>query len=313
MPHQGIALVTPATMTAPPTSRFFYTAPGIRLHAKVAGPADAPVLLMVHGFPEFWFTWRHQLAAFCDRYRCVAIDLRGFNLSSQPEAVGAYRPREMLADLCAVITQLGAPVEAVLAHDWGGALCWSLAAQFPQLMRRLVILNAPHTVPFARALAQDPQQQAAGQYMNQLRQPGAEVALAAHQFASLRGMLGPLQLSDAEQAQYAACWRLGLRGGCNLYRASPLHPDTPQQPGAMAQLVQQLRPDDFRVTVPTQVLWGMADPALRPVLLEGLEALVPHVRVHRLPGAGHWIPHSHAEVVNPLIREFLNTPLEALP
>jgi pimeloyl-ACP methyl ester carboxylesterase len=208
---------------------YFDTAEGIRLHAKACGPARAPVLLFVHGFPEFWYTWRRQLAEFSADFRCVAIDLRGFNLSSQPLDVSAYKPHLLVADLRGVIQALGAPVFAVIAHDWGGAVAWSLAAQHPELMQNFVVLNAPHTILFAKALASDTGQQAAGAYMNVLRLPGSESLLAKDGHAWLRDLLG--ELSDEELQAYRGCWAHGLAGGCNYYRASPLHPDTPDAPG----------------------------------------------------------------------------------
>ncbi len=282
---------------------FFDTADGIRLHAKVCGPTDAPVLLFVHGFPEFWYTWHRQLAAFSVDFRCVAIDLRGFNLSSQPTDVGAYKPHLLVADLRAVIQALGAPVFAVIAHDWGGAVAWSLAAQHPELMQNFVVLNAPHTILFAKALATDPGQQAAGAYMNVLRLPGSESLLAKDGYAWLRELLG--ELVDEELQAYMACWAHGLTGGCNYYRASPLHPDTPDAPGRMAAVAAMLDPADFQVTVRTQVIWGTGDVALRPVLLEGLEQHASDLRVHRIEGAGHWVTRRNADEVNRVIRSFL--------
>ncbi len=282
----------------------FDTAEGIRLHAKACGPTDAPVLLFVHGFPECWFTWHRQLAEFSRDYRCVAIDLRGFNLSSQPTDVRAYKPSSLVADLCAVIHALGVPVHAVIAHDWGGAVAWSLGAQHPALMRHLVVLNAPHTITFARALATDEGQQAAGAYMNVLRLPGAERILAQDDFAWLRELVGPL--TDDELAVYRDCWTQGLTGGCNYYRASPLHPDTPDTPGRMAAVAAALDPADFRVRVRTQVIWGTGDVALRPVLLQGLEQHVDDLRIHRVEGAGHWVTRHHADEVNRVIRAFLD-------
>jgi pimeloyl-ACP methyl ester carboxylesterase len=282
---------------------YFDTAEGIQLHAKACGPAGAPVLLFVHGFPEFWGTWRQQLAAFSTDYRCVAIDLRGFNLSSQPTDVSAYKPHLLVADLRAVIQALGAPVFAVVAHDWGGAVAWSLAAQHPELMRNLVVLNAPHTILFAKALASDPGQQAAGAYMNVLRRPGSERILAKDDFAWLRELLG--ELTDEELQAYRACWAHGLTGGCNYYRASPLHPDTLDAPGRMAALAAMLDPADFQVSVRTQVIWGTGDVALRPVLLEGLEQQVSDLRIHRIEGAGHWVTRRNADEVNRVIQQFL--------
>ena len=282
---------------------YFDTAEGIQLHAKACGPAGAPVLLFVHGFPEFWATWRRQLAAFSTDNRCVAIDLRGFNLSSQPTDVSAYKPHLLVADLRAVIQALGAPVFAVVAHDWGGAVAWSLAAQHPELLRNFVVLNAPHTILFAKALASDPDQQAAGAYMNMLRRPGSERLLAKDDFAWLRELLG--ELTDEELQAYRACWAHGLTGGCNYYRASPLHPDTPDAPGRMAAVAAMLDPAAFQVKVRTQVIWGTGDVALRPVLLEGLEDHVSDLRIHRIEGAGHWVTRRNADEVNCVIRRFL--------
>ena len=285
-------------------TQYFDTAPGIRLHAKVCGPRGAPTLLFVHGFPEFWFTWRRQLEALSADFRCVAIDMRGFNLSTQPLDVPSYKAALLINDLRAVIDALGAPVKAVVAHDWGGAVAWGLAAQFPETMRRFVVINSPHAVTFANALATNRAQQDASQYMNWLRRPGAESALAENDFKRLFDMLDPM--SDAERAEYRACWQRGLTGGCNLYRVSPMQPDTPETMGHAAAVAASLRPEQFHVSVPTQIIWGMGDKALHPVLLEGIETHVPDLRIHRIEGAGHWVAREHADEVNAVIRRFLN-------
>lgn len=281
----------------------FDTAPGIRLHAKIFGPVGAPTILFVHGFPEFWFAWRRQLAAFSTTYRCVAIDMRGFNLSPQPLDVSAYNAAHLIDDLRAVIDALGAPVEAVVAHDWGGAVAWGLAAQFPQMMRRFVVINAPHAVTFANALANDRAQQDASQYMNWLRRPGAEMVLAENDFQRLFAMLDPMSID--ERAAYRACWQLGLTGGCNYYRASKLQPDTPDTAGRAASVAAALNPEQFHVNVPTQVIWGTGDSALLPVLLDGLHSRVSNLRIHPIEGAGHWVARERADEVNHVIRRFL--------
>jgi len=285
-------------------TRYFDTAPGVRLHAKVSGAADAPTLLFVHGFPEFWYTWRRQLPEFARDFRCVAIDMRGFNLSSQPVEVAAYKANLLVADLRAVINELGAPIHAVIAHDWGGAVAWSLAAQHPQLMKKFVVLNSPHAILFANALANDREQAAASEYMNWLRRPGCEAALAEDDFQRLFAMLG--DLGADERAEYRACWQRGLTGGCNYYRVSPLHPDTAEAPGKVAAVAAALKPEQFRVTVPTQVIWGTGDRALRPVLIDGIGQHVPDLRLHRIEGAGHWLARENAAEVNAVIREFLS-------
>jgi epoxide hydrolase 4 len=284
-------------------TRYFQTADGIRLHAKVCGPEGAPTLLFVHGFPEFWYSWRRQLAEFSKDFRCVAIDLRGFNLSSQPTEVSAYKPALLIADIAAVINEIGAPVHAVVAHDWGGAVAWSLAAQHPELMRKFVVLNSPHAITFARALATDPAQQAASQYMNWLRREGSEGVLAEDDFKRLFDMLG--DLSEGERVAYRACWQQGLTGGVNLYRVSPLHPDTPENPGRMALLFSALKPAQFAVNVPTQIIWGLADRALMPILLDGIEQHVSDLRLHQIVGAGHWLARENSHEVNAVIRNFI--------
>ena len=285
-------------------SQYFDTAPGIRLHAKVCGPIGAPTLLFVHGFPEFWFTWRRQLAEFSRDYRCVAIDMRGFNLSSQPAEVEAYKAKLLIHDLHMVIAALGSPVHAIVAHDWGGAVAWGLAAQHPELMKRFAVLNSPHTMTFAKALARDPEQAAASQYMNWLRNAGCEPALAADDFKRLFAMLDPMP--EDERAEYRANWQRGLTGGCNYYRVSPLYPDTPETPGRALTLAAALKPEHFKVTVPTQIIWGTGDRALRPVLLDGIEAFVPDLRIHKIEGAGHWVARERADEVNAVLRRFFD-------
>ncbi len=285
-------------------SQYFDTAPGIRLHAKVCGPDDAPTLLFVHGFPEFWFTWRRQLAEFSRDYRCVAIDMRGFNMSSQPLEVEAYKAKLLINDLRVVIEALGAPCHAVIAHDWGGAVSWGLAAQHPEVMTKFAVLNSPHTMAFAKALATDPEQAAASQYMNWLRKPGCEAALAADDFKRLFAMLDPMP--ETERAEYRANWQRGLTGGCNYYRVSPLYPDTPETLGRAVTLAAALKPEQFTVTMPTQIIWGTGDRALRPVLLDGIEAYVPDGRVHKIEGAGHWLAREHADEVNTVLRQFFD-------
>jgi epoxide hydrolase 4 len=278
----------------------------IELHVAACGPRDAPALLFLHGFPEFWWAWREQFSHFAKSYRCYAPDLRGFNLSSQPTDPSAYKANLLVDDLRALIDHAGGRVNAVIAHDWGGAIAWSLAAQHPESMRKFIVLNSPHTIPFARALAHDPAQIAASQYMNWLRAPGAEAVLAENNFERLIAMAA--LATEEEKAAYRQCWSHGLTGGCNYYRASPLHPDTKEMPGKAAAVVAALKADNFRVTVPTQIIWGTGDVALRPVLLDGIEAHVPDVRIARVDGASHWLARENALTVNQLISDFLVLP-----
>jgi epoxide hydrolase 4 len=275
----------------------------IKLHKIACGPVDAPPLLFVHGFPEFWYGWIEQLREFSRDFRCHAIDLRGFNLSSQPSDVAAYKANLLVDDLRAAIADIGGRVRAVVAHDWGGAVAWSLAAQSPELMDKFIVANSPHTMCFAHALAHDAAQIEASQYMNWLRAEGSETVLAENNFQRLVAMTS--LKADDQRARYRECWARGLTGGVNYYRASPLRPDTPETAGTALKVVAALKPEQFHVKVPTQVIWGTDDVALRPVLLECIETHVPNIRIDRIDGAGHWLLRENARPVNRAIREFL--------
>ena len=282
---------------------------GITLSCRASGPVGAPVLLFLHGFPEAAFVWDELLAHFGGRFRCVAPNLRGFEQSSQPADASAYRLKHLMSDLDGLIEQIvphaGAPLEALIAHDWGGAVAWSYAAQQPARMKRLVIINSPHPATFLRELQTNPEQQAASAYMNFLIRPDAERLLAENDFARLWPMFtgmgaadpsheGGGWLTDAVRDRYRAVWNAGLTGGCNYYRASPLRPPT----GADSAVLQiEFAPEFVTVRVPTLVIWGDADKALPKSLVDGLDAFVPRLRQVLVPGATHWIIHERPTLV----------------
>ncbi len=293
---------------------------GITLSCRAAGPLDAPRrALFLHGFPEAAFVWDGVMAALAapaagrPPLRCVAPNLRGYERSSAPPDVAAYRAKHLVADLAALIDASvatpGAPLDLLVAHDWGGGVAWNLAALLPQRVRRLVIVNAPHPGALLRELRDSPAQQAASGYMNDLVQPDAAAKLAANDFAGLFAVLqrfGPAHwLTPALREQYRAVWRQGLDGALNYYRASPLRPPGGPTDTALQQLV--LPPSVVNVAVPTTVLWGDADHALLPGLLDGLAAWVPGVQVQRRAGASHWIVHEQPEWVVARLREVLAT------
>jgi len=220
--------------------------------------------------------------------------------------VEAYRPRHLVQDLVALIDQqAGGQIEALVAHDWGGAVAWNLAAQRPEKIKRLVIVNAPHPATFLRELQRNPAQQSASAYMGFLCRPDAEARLAADDFARLWPFFTNMGAADvthpgggwltpAVRDRYRGVWQAGLRGGCNYYRASPLRPPT----AADDSVLQIKMPPEFgTVRVPTMVIWGEADVALPPALLDGLEQWVPALRVVRVPGATHWIVHERPELI----------------
>lgn len=283
-------------------------APWLACRESCPPDPNAPLLIFLHGFPEAAFVWDGMLAHFGKHYRCVAPNLRGYPGSYAPAKVGAYRAQVVLMDLIQLIQAHHGPAAAVIAHDWGGALAWGLAAVAPQTMQRLVILNAPHPGLFLKALRDDPAQQAASQYMNTLRQDDAETALQAQHLKPMWSFFehfgGAGWLTSALREQYRQAWTIAptgpdtlppghlatsaLTGPLNYYRASPLHPPTsPQDPIHTLTLPDGL----LRVTVPTTVVWGEADTALPPSLLEGLDQFVPDLHIDRIPSATHWLVH----------------------
>lgn len=299
---------------------FFLDLPhGIRLSCRAAGPRGAPVLLFLHGFPEAAFVWDDLLAHFSQPdhggWRCVAPNLRGFEQSSAPAERAAYKARHLVQDIVETIEALtrDSPTPgrlgALVAHDWGGALAWAVAAAHPQRLARLVIVNAPHPLPFQRALAHSADQQAASAYMNFLARPDAPALLAEDDFARLWPFFTAMAaeadhgwLDAAMRERYRAVWRQGLHGPCHYYGASPLRPPTPDDPGAAAV---QLQPAQVTVHVPTLVVWGLGDTALPPALLDGLDAVVPDLRIERVPGATHWIVHEQPATLARLIGGFV--------
>lgn len=278
------------------------------LHCRVAGPVGAPLLLFLHGFPEGPFIWDEVITHFSATHRCVAPALRGYPGSHTPTEVKAYRAHEVVADLLALIRLQAptpdTPAAAVIGHDWGGAIAWTLASMAPQSLQRLLILNAPHTATFVRDLKRCPAQQAASAYMNDLRAPGAEEALSAHDHAGLLALIERFGaggvMSPALVDRLRTHWAPSrgdsgsphpLTGPLNYYRASPL------APGHSALEALHISDDSVRVSAPTTVLWGEADTALLPGLLNGLDTHVPDLHVQRLPGVGHWVVHEAPQAV----------------
>jgi pimeloyl-ACP methyl ester carboxylesterase len=298
-------VVTDGAAAADPAGirRFDLALPqGITLACRAAGHGR-PRVMLLHGFPEAAFVWDEVLQRLAPHTAGVAPNLRGYPGSSAPVDVAAYRAKHLVADVAAAIEQLGAPLDLLVAHDWGGALAWNLAAQRPELLRRLLIINSPHPAAFLRELLHSPAQQQASAYMTFLCRPDAEALLAADDHARLWPFLGtPAWLTEALRSRYRATWQAGLTGPLNYYRASPLRP-----PSGRDDPVHTLQfPDALvRVPVPTTVLWGERDQALLPGLLDGLDQWVPDLRVLRVADASHWIVHEQPALVADTILQLL--------
>ena len=275
---------------------------GIALHCRTYGSPGKPLLLFVHGFPEGAFIWDGVMAPFADRWRCVAPDLRGYGASSSPAAVDQYKPKALVQDLADLIAleSPGTPAACVIAHDWGGALAWNLASQHSQKLASLLIINAPHPGSLLRELQHNPQQQAASQYMHFLRRTDApQLLLANHAerlwnfFRAPDGQL-PSWLTPELRCQYLQHWQKSLPTACHYYSASPLVPPRGED---RSILDLRLPAELLHIDVPTHVLWGMADQALQPTLLEGLADWVQDLAITTVDEASHWLVHEQPQLV----------------
>jgi pimeloyl-ACP methyl ester carboxylesterase len=224
----------------------------------------------------------------------VAPDLRGYNLSEKPPSVDAYKAKHLVADVLALAARYTKEKFVLVAHDWGGAVAWGVAIAHPERLSKLVMLNSPHPYLFWRELCNNPAQQKASEYMLLFRHAKAERVLAENGYARLLGSFSDLD-EGARRALIEAWSQPGaLTGGLNYYRASALYPPSPEDPGARKL---QLEAKDFIVRVPTLVIWGERDTALLPGCLEGLEQVVPGVRIVRVPDATHWVARERTALV----------------
>ncbi|HEU4329204.1 MAG TPA: alpha/beta hydrolase [Roseiflexaceae bacterium] len=272
---------------------------GIRMHYVRAGQGER-LLLLLHGFPECWYSWRHQLAALSERFTVVAPDLRGYNETDAPS--WGYELDVLVTDAAQLIQALGYRRAYVAGHDWGGIIAWSLAMVCPHLVERLVICNAPHLGRYQEEVARNPLQGLRSSYVALFQLPWLpEALIRAGDFAVLeylfRGMaVHKQQFTDEDiQVYKQALSRPGsLTAALNYYRA----------------LFGQGNRGMFRGTgmmvhMPTLVVWGEQDPALGMGLIEGLERYVPDLRIRTIPDSSHWVQQDTPEAVNQAMREFL--------
>jgi epoxide hydrolase 4 len=282
---------------------------GVRLHYVEEG--EGLLFLFLHGFPEFWYEWKKQIAEFGRDFHAVAPDLRGYNLSSKPEGVEQYKLELLLEDIHCLIRHLGARKCTLAGHDWGGFLAWAFAGIFPDLVDKLIIINAPHPAVFLRELRDNPAQQQASQYMLLFRtNPEIEQLISADNFAPFQQLLlapgiAHGYFTQEDRVAYLNAWSQpgALTAGLNYYRAAELGPldNGAAVPEPLASVIGKLI-----VHPPTLVIWGEQDQYLLPGNLNGLEKFAPNLQVRRLPDASHWVIHERSAQVNGWIREFVS-------
>ncbi len=272
---------------------------GIRMHYVTQG--TGPLIVLLHGFPEFWYSWRFQIPFLADAgYTVVAPDLRGYNGTDKPRT--GYQVSNLLRDIEGLVKGLGYEQAVIVGHDWGGALAWSFAMRYPQMTQRLIVMNAPHPAAFSREL-RTAKQLRKSWYMFAFQLPwlpeyflgrngAAAIGDAIYQAAAQKSAFPPDVLARYREAMSKPG---ALRGGLSYYRA--LFHNPLSFLGATTT--------DTVITTPTLLIWGEQDVALDIALTSGLEHWVPNIQVRRIPDSGHWVQQEKPELVNTWLAEFL--------
>ena len=289
----------------------FFDAGEVRLHHASVGEAGNPLIICLHGFPEYWAAWREVMHELADRFHVVAPDQRGFNLSSKPEEEEAYRAKNMVRDLAALADHLSPGRPFVLAgHDWGASIAYAYAFAHPGRLSHLVIANGTHPVCFQRAIIEDEEQRRASQYFHRLRGAGAAERMAENDFARTTKMLAGFSRTDwmtrEIAAEYRAAWAQpgAMQAMLHWYNSSPIVVPAPGEPVNDAPLLS-VPMEKVTVTMPHLVIWGEADEALRPACLRDLGRFAPDLQIRTIAGAGHWILHEKPREVAAAMRSFL--------
>lgn len=282
----------------------FVPAAGVQLHLLEAG-SGAPLLLL-HGFPDRAQVWAGVMQRLAGDFHTLAPDQRGYNLSDKPQGVAAYHIDRLVDDVCTLIDTLCGGRCALVGHDWGGMLAWTVAARHPQRVAKLAVLNAPHPCLFAQALRDDPAQRAASSYVHRLCAPQAESLLATHDFQALWNVVaGCFTDEPAERIAAVQAWSQpgALTAMLNWYRA--LHIERALAPPGVAA-VPELGGASGRIEAPTLLLWGDDDGSFAPSCLQGLAHWVPHLQLEHVASGSHWLQLQQADFVAERLRQFLH-------
>lgn len=276
----------------------FRTVNGVELHVAAAGDPDDPLVVLLHGFPEYWYGWHNQIPPLVDAgYRVLVPDQRGYNRSQKPESVGSYRLPELSRDVRELIRSEGRESAHVIGHDWGAAVAWDLALRHPSTVDRLAILNVPHPSAFLEALRSTPEQLLRSWYVLFFQLPRVpEWFLRRNGYGGLERALRDSSadgtFSDEDIALYRRSWEHdgALTGMLNWYRAAVRYRD---------------RPPRERVDQPTLIVWGDGDAALVPELAPRSVQYCADGRLERFPGRTHWLHHEAPTEVAELLLDHL--------
>ena len=261
---------------------------GIKIHYVSIG--EGQLVIFIHGFPDFWYTWRHQMEALATQFKVVAVDLRGYNKSDKPKGVENYAIPLLAGDIASVIRHLGQEEAIVVGHDWGGAIAWTVAMMFPDIVERLMICNLPHPRGLARELANNAKQQKNSQYARNFQKEGA------HNLLTSEGLAGWVTDSIAREKYIAAFNSSDFEAMLNYYKANyPREPYTEDD----SPLI--------KVKCPVLLIHGLDDWALLPgALNDTWEWLDSDLTLVTIPGAGHFVQQDAADLVSRTMKMWLN-------
>jgi len=281
-----------------PWTESFIKTNGVTLHYISQG--DGPLMLMLHGFPEFWYSWRYQIPEFAQDYRVVAPDLRGYNDSDKPQAVSAYAITELVQDVKGLITGLGYNRCVLVGHDWGGAIAWQFAYAYPEMVERLIVMNLPHPAKFAEGL-KTPQQLLRSWYIFFFQLPFLpewllqqdDYRAIGRAFTEMAVDKSAITEEDARVYRNAAAKPGALTAMLNYYRQ------------AFSELFKLNEKQWGVLDIPTLMIWGEQDTALGKELTYGTDDYVNNFKIHYLPDASHWVQQEQPQRVNDYMRKFL--------
>ena len=260
---------------------------GVKIHYVTLG--TGPLVVMIHGFPDYWYTWRHQMAALADSFQVVAIDMRGYNRSDKPKGVEKYDVKLLVGDVAAVIKHVGAKQATIVGHDWGGMVAWQFAMALPRQCSRLIILNLPHPRGLSRELAHNPQQQKNSAYARAFQLPGAHKALSAE------GLARWVKNKTARAKYVEAFKRSNFEAMLNYYKKN--YPRMPYKEDTSPVV---------RVQAPVLMFHGLNDRALLPAALNGTWKWVgKDLTLVTVPGAGHFVQQDASELVSRTMKMWL--------
>lgn len=267
----------------------FASSDNVKIHYVTAG--NGPLVILIHGFPDYWYTWRKQMPELAKSNTVVAIDQRGFNRSGQPEDIADYALPRLVDDVAAVIRHFDRDSATIVGHDWGGAVAWTLAMTKPELVDRLVILNLPHLHGLQRELANNPDQQNASAYARRFQQPDAAASLTAE------GLTFWVTDSEARPKYVEAFRRSSFEGMLNYYKAN--YPKQPYVAPSAAPV---------QIKCPVLMIHGLKDTALLPGALNDTWKWLDHeLTLVTLPNAGHFVQQDESDRVTTIMATWLAT------